>query len=197
MSDLIQRLNELHAKATPGPWKVWDSCSFRRITHKADGDVISGTVQQSDGHPDLDAKRDDLEFLCALRNAWPEIAAEIERLGRERDAAKAALHDWFCDTCQQRYSGPPDHGVSRSSCPKCGTWMAFYHEHRAESAERQRDEAIAALRAYERWEADLIMEDNSWVGGLPRLTQNLYDRMIELQAMRNAVLHPKADELPL
>ncbi len=49
--------------------------------------------------------------------------------------------------------------------------------------------ALALLKAYEAWEADIIMNGN-WQGmsGLPTLTQPQYDRMIELQEWRNAVL---------
>lgn len=81
MSDL-EELKRLHAAATPAPWSVWDSNSFRRISHKGDGDVICGTIQRSDGHPDLYAKRADLDFLCELRNAFPAIVARLEAAQR-------------------------------------------------------------------------------------------------------------------
>ena len=48
------------------------------------------------------------------------------------------------------------------------------------------DAMLAVLLAYEQWEAALIMDDNSWRNGLPMLTQAQYDRLIELQGMRNA-----------
>lgn len=51
--------------------------------------------------------------------------------------------------------------------------------------------AEAVAKAYEQWEADLIMSDEAWKGGmaeLPTLTYPLYDRMMEIQAMRNDVL---------
>jgi hypothetical protein len=45
-------------------------------------------------------------------------------------------------------------------------------------------------RAYEAWEGDLILDGNVWntSDGLPKLTQRHYDRLMELQAMRNAAL---------
>lgn len=49
-----------------------------------------------------------------------------------------------------------------------------------------------ALKAIEQWEADLLMDDSAWVNGLPVFTQELYDRWIEVQAMRNNAL-AKAD----
>lgn len=44
-------------------------------------------------------------------------------------------------------------------------------------------EAVAA--AYEQWEADLILAD-VWQNELPRFTQKLWDRFLEIQKMRNA-----------
>jgi hypothetical protein len=41
---------------TPGPWKWWTSCSFRRLSSEAtgrDGDVLHAVTQRSDGHPDV------------------------------------------------------------------------------------------------------------------------------------------------
>lgn len=43
-------------KTTPGPWKWWTSCSFRRLSSEAtgrDGDVLCAVTQRSDGHPDV------------------------------------------------------------------------------------------------------------------------------------------------
>jgi hypothetical protein len=46
------------------------------------------------------------------------------------------------------------------------------------------------LEAYEAWEGDMIMGGECWVtaDGLPRMTQGLYDRWIEIQNMRNRAL---------
>jgi hypothetical protein len=49
---------------------------------------------------------------------------------------------------------------------------------------------VDLVEAYEAWEGDLILSDEAWDGGmapLPRLTQELWDRLLEIQAMRNAV----------
>ena len=48
-------------------------------------------------------------------------------------------------------------------------------------------QAIEALRAWQEWEADIIM-NGDWSNSMPRLTQSQYDRMIELQEPRRAVL---------
>lgn len=52
-------------------------------------------------------------------------------------------------------------------------------------------EIAAVLRAYEAWEADLILNAD-WRNETPRLTQAQYGRLMEIQAMRNATLG-KAD----
>ncbi len=61
----------------------------------------------------------------------------------------------------------------------------------AEEAATVRDQLLAVARGYEQWEADMILCDEAWRGGmapLPTLTQPLWDRLLELQAMRNAAL---------
>lgn len=45
---------------------------------------------------------------------------------------------------------------------------------------------LAVALAYERWEADIIMDDRCWRGERPALTQGQFDRLLEIQAMRNA-----------
>jgi hypothetical protein len=44
------------------------------------------------------------------------------------------------------------------------------------------------LEAYEQWEADIILENKCWTGQNVRLTDELWDRMIELQTLRNTAL---------
>jgi hypothetical protein len=50
------------------------------------------------------------------------------------------------------------------------------------------EELQNVLKAYEQWEADMILAGECWVNGLPRITQTLWDRFIEIQAMRNRAL---------
>ncbi len=54
------------------------------------------------------------------------------------------------------------------------------------------DAALALLAEYEEWEAELISDNRCWgpegMNSLPSLTQQLYDKMLELQAKRNEVL---------
>lgn len=49
------------------------------------------------------------------------------------------------------------------------------------------------LRAYEQWESDLIKSPEAWATlvsgqGLPKLTLPLWDRLMQIQALRNAAL---------
>jgi len=46
---------------------------------------------------------------------------------------------------------------------------------------------LAVVRAYERWEADLVLDGEAWDCGraFPRFTAKLWDRFLELQTMRN------------
>lgn len=49
----------------------------------------------------------------------------------------------------------------------------------------------ALALAYETWEADLILCQEAWDGGwadLPKLTEELWDRLLKIQAMRNAAV---------
>lgn len=46
---------------------------------------------------------------------------------------------------------------------------------------------LALARAYEAWEADLVL-NGDWSGSCVRMTQSQHDRMIEIQAMRNAAV---------
>lgn len=51
-------------------------------------------------------------------------------------------------------------------------------------------ELLDVVRAYEQWEADLVGDNKAWQteDGLPHLTQELYDELMELQAARNAAI---------
>jgi hypothetical protein len=44
------------------------------------------------------------------------------------------------------------------------------------------------LGAYERWEADLVQYCDAWVNGLPAITQEFQDRLVEIGGMRNTVI---------
>jgi hypothetical protein len=61
-------------------------------------------------------------------------------------------------------------------------------------AAQERDVMRTVLEAYEQWEADLIMDNDAWYDecreprSRPIIPQPLWDRLIEIQGMRNAAL---------
>ena len=73
------RLRALALAVTRGdlrrPWSVQTSNSFRRIgTDRGDGDVLCAVTQRSDGHPDLCAPADVLDYIVA---AHPLVVLEL------------------------------------------------------------------------------------------------------------------------
>jgi len=62
-------------------------------------------------------------------------------------------------------------------------------EARAGRAEARVAEWEKVAKAYEAWEADIIINNETWrTDDLPHLTQAQFDRMIKIQDMRNAAL---------
>ena len=86
-----EKLRELEAKATPGPWKLWNGWgphtdSLMRVERIGpDGD---GGIQPSNGG-DMMGRREDLEIVCQMRNALPALLARLAALTRERDELAA------------------------------------------------------------------------------------------------------------
>jgi hypothetical protein len=82
----LRELAEAAARVTVGTvfrrdWELQTSNSFRRIGAAGDGDVLCGTIQRSDGHPDLLAKPEVLEYIVAAQpRVVLELLDEIERL---------------------------------------------------------------------------------------------------------------------
>jgi hypothetical protein len=89
--DPSEKLRALALSVTRGnlrrPWSIQTSNSFRRIgTDRGDGDVLCAVTQRPDGHPDLQAAPDVLDYIVA---AHPFA---ILQLIRERDSARHVLH---------------------------------------------------------------------------------------------------------
>lgn len=82
MLDLIERLEKAEGVLPAGPWTLWTSCSFRRITGPdgKEGGVLHAYKQRSDGHPDLSMPENQLQELVALRNALPEVIALLRAI---------------------------------------------------------------------------------------------------------------------
>ena len=56
-----------------------------------------------------------------------------------------------------------------------------------EAREAALQDLLALAKAYEAWDAELIMSDEAWEGGMrefPTMTEELWDRLLEIQAMR-------------
>ena len=105
------------------------------------------------------------------------------------DASRKAFEEWakprlsglsyVWDTEDGRYL----HNETQASW--C-TWLASRTAAIVESAEVI-EEAERTLAAYEKWEADIII-NGDWSSTYVCLTQELHERMVELQEMRNAAL---------
>ena len=59
---------------------------------------------------------------------------------------------------------------------------------RSESIMAAAPEMYEVLKLYEELEAELTMNNDAWVYGLPRFTQRLYDNWMEIQTKRNEAL---------
>ena len=66
---------------------------------------------------------------------------------------------------------------------------------RALETEALARELAEVLLLYEKWEADLLMDNSLWqsASGLPFITQEVWDELVAVQVERNKVLH-KAKE---
>jgi len=71
--------------ATEAPWEVHDSCSWRRIgTPSHDGAILRPTNDR-DGHPNLNASNDDLDFMAHARTDLPAALDLLDRIDEVRD----------------------------------------------------------------------------------------------------------------
>lgn len=96
----VERVTELLAKATPGPWELQDGCSWRRIgTQGHNGNVLCPYNSPTDNHPDLMAGRGEdtyanLNLIVEAVNALPSLLAQLQTttddLARERERAEKA-----------------------------------------------------------------------------------------------------------
>lgn len=94
--ELVEAWREAMEGVTPGPWKWWTSCSWRRLSSAVrgfdrDGGVICPTVSRSDRHPDLIVSDDDMEWIArcspvgvsALLALIEAQAADLARVKRK------------------------------------------------------------------------------------------------------------------
>jgi hypothetical protein len=66
-----------------------------------------------------------------------------------------------------------------------------YAIERALKAEALARELAEVLLLYEKWEADLLMDNSLWqsASGLPFITQEVWDELVAVQVERNKALH--------
>lgn len=87
--------------ATPGPWVLWDGCSWRRFGCEAldlkwhGKTVILPTKCHHDGHPDLIVEKRDAEFVCRSRSVLPDALRRLKRLRELMEANLEELSEYF------------------------------------------------------------------------------------------------------
>ncbi|MDT3718483.1 ead/Ea22-like family protein [Pseudomonas oryzihabitans] len=94
MTILVRELRERARRATPGPWELQTSNSWRRIGTAggrfADGDVLAPTTHRGDNHPDLAGRQEDLDFIVAADPTTVlALLDEIDRLQHSLHTASA------------------------------------------------------------------------------------------------------------
>lgn len=110
-----------------------------------------------------------LQGLERLQLAIRDTDVAVEALIKERDVYLARAERAEADASDLQ-----------------GKWLE--ESYARTEAEKQSARARTVLEAYEKWEAELLLNDLSWVDGLPRFTQALWDAFMVLQGERNAVL---------
>ena len=82
LDELIARLKELDRMATPEPWIWYNGCSWWRLGVSEGKDTaIICPVIDDDGHPNMDVKKENREFISQLRTLLPEIIKRLEEKG--------------------------------------------------------------------------------------------------------------------
>lgn len=87
-------LRRLAEAATPGPWELWDGCSWRRFGSVTTGRTIVEPIVYSerDRHPDLKVTKADGAFIAAANpHVILSLLAAIDRAERQRDGLLEAL----------------------------------------------------------------------------------------------------------
>jgi hypothetical protein len=149
MTDEIARLRELLAKATPGPWGMYNGYGPCK-----DGLTRCASIGRMEGHretvlvspldsADLAAKHEDFELIASAVNALPALLDRLEAAERERDLLrlKARAMDrmvTWCSDCRDK--------VAREPCQRC----------RAQAAERRVAELEGKLNTFFRDTEDIF-----------------------------------------
>ncbi len=84
---MLDRLDALHAKATPGPWTLREHLRAWSIDAGMGGPWITTTM------PIGDNGRENAEVIVALVNAWPKLSRVLKAAQRWSDSYEAD-GDW-------------------------------------------------------------------------------------------------------
>ena len=90
----LEAIRQRLRAATPGPWRWWTSCSYRRLSSDAtgkDGDVLRGDIQRHDGQPDVICSEADKALIAHAPEDISALLVEVERLSTEMAARSHAL----------------------------------------------------------------------------------------------------------
>ena len=95
----LDRLEELAAKATSGPWEVQDPpLGYLRIIANVDCEIVGDPPRYKPSYDhiadliDIDGDQANANLIVALRNALPAILAKL-REGERAEELNAASHD--------------------------------------------------------------------------------------------------------
>lgn len=81
--------------ASPGPWALWDGCSWRRFgsVHTQRLVIEPIVYSQRDRHPDLLVSKEDAAFVTMAREALPFWIHEASRLKLENQRLREVLEN--------------------------------------------------------------------------------------------------------
>lgn len=167
MSDARQNFKQLRTlaqEATPGPWRLQDGCSWRRIGTKfGDGDVLRPTKNPHDGWPDLDGRRATMEYIAACDpQTVLTLLAELDRLNaiinspQSGDFIRAVSTE--AEHQRQRWGSLHDSGKT----PADWFWLVGYlagkalHAHAAGDSAKAEHHMITTAAACENWHRALF-----------------------------------------
>lgn len=171
---LAEALERIDRKLPAGPWELWTSCSFRRITGPdgKEGGVLHAYNQRSDNHPDLSMPEDQLQELVALRNALPAIRVALAA------SQPPAVQGWV-DVTVQEVEAEIGTALCDVAFPALGTLAAcnaiarrrFAEQGWRPISEHDEEPAVAPFCSPflvwgETWESDPTLafyEDGEWV----------------------------------
>lgn len=166
LSRMIDELDALEAKATPGPW-AWDQRGEKTnewglgIAMRSDESRISGRFTDEDAiydeyicsHEAATCNYSDPDLICALRNAWPTIRTALP----SPTSTETILHrlltefrgrlvtDKACELTVEELGGVVESGEGRN--PRPLTYLASPYSHPDRAVRVQRFEAACRAAA--------------------------------------------------